>query len=61
MDSAVPGISLRFIGVTQTAIKDGSLNNPITIEGKIVHVREGDLTIYHGDEYVFDGMRWICL
>lgn len=58
---AVPGDSIRFIGISETIIKDGSLNNPITIGGKKVHVKSGDLVLYHYDQFIFDGMKWICI
>ena len=61
MDMAVPGDSIRFIGTTETKIKDGSLNTPIMIGGKMVYVKMGDLVVYHYDQFIFDGMKWICI
>ena len=56
----------RYIGVTTTALTDGSTTNPITINGEQVTAVTGDMTIYTSGsgasainkEFLFDGSVW---
>ena len=48
-----------WIGVTTTALSDGSTANPITVNGESVTVKAGDVAQYNNTEFVFgkDG-KW---
>lgn len=43
----------RFLGVTSTAITDGSSVNPITIGADTVTVVNGDIVVYGNKEFIF--------
>ncbi|MBR2246055.1 MAG: hypothetical protein IJ880_03365 [Bacilli bacterium] len=49
---------LKWIGVTTTALSDGSTTNPITIDGKSVTAVAGDTASYNSKEFVFNGTIW---
>lgn len=49
---------VRYIGVTTTAISDGSTTNPITIKGQSVTAVAGDTVFYNGTSYAWDGNAW---
>jgi len=44
---------LHYLGVTTTALTDDSNTNPITIGGKSVTAKTGDIVIYGKLEFVF--------
>lgn len=50
--SALSG-GIHYIGVTTTALTDGSSTNPITIGGQSVTAKSGDLVIYGNLEFIF--------
>ena len=52
------GDVLSWLGVTTTALSDGSTANPIVINGKNVTAKDGGVTSYDGIEYVFNGTAW---
>lgn len=56
--NAGKGGGSSFIGVTTTAITDGSTTSPITIDGKSVTPKMGDVVIYNQTEFVWDGSKW---
>lgn len=47
-----------FLGVTSTALTDGSTTNPITIAGNSVTARTGDIVTYGSEEFIFNGTQW---
>lgn len=47
-----------WIGVTTTALTDGSSTNPITINGTSVTAESGDITSYNNVEFIFNGSIW---
>lgn len=49
---------LQWLGVTTTALEDGSPTNPITINSKSVTAKVGDVVSYELGEFVFDGNVW---
>lgn len=50
--SSISG-GMHYIGVTTTALSDGSTTNPIIIDSKEVTVKSGDLAIYGKQEFIF--------
>lgn len=48
----------KWIGVTTTALEDGSNTNPITINGSSIVAKEGDITSYNNIEFIFNGTIW---
>lgn len=49
---------LKFQGTTTTAISDGSTTNPITIDGASYTAQKGDVVLYDGKEYLWQGSAW---
>lgn len=49
---------LKFQGTTTTAISDGSTTNPITIDGASYTAQKGDVVLYNGKEYLWQGSSW---
>ena len=49
---------IHYRGTTTTALADGSTTNPITINGESYTAVAGDLVIYNGYEFLFDGTYW---
>lgn len=47
-----------FLGVTTTALTDGSTTNPITIDGKSVTATAGGIVTYGSAEFIFNGTSW---
>lgn len=47
-----------FLGVTTTALTDGSTTNPITIGGNSVTASAGDIATYGSKEFIFNGTAW---
>ena len=54
----IGGDSLKYIGVTTTALTDGATTNPITIDGDTVTATNGNVALYGGDAFVFNGTIW---
>ena len=55
---------MSFIGVTTTALTDGSTTNPITIDGASVTAQNGNVTVYGNAEFVWveptgENGRWV--
>lgn len=49
----------HWLGVTTTALTDGSTTNPITIGGESVTAVSGDIVQdSNGNEYIFNGTAW---
>lgn len=48
----------KFLGVTTTALTDGSTTNPITIGGETVEAKSGDIAIYGSKEFIFNATEW---
>ena len=48
----------EWLGVTTTALTDGSTTNPITINGESVTAKVGNLTSYGSKEFIFNGTVW---
>jgi len=52
----------HWLGVTTTALTDGSTTNPITIGGESVTAVSGDIVQdSNGNEYIFNGTAWQAL
>lgn len=52
----------HWLGVTTTALSDGSTTNPITIGGQSVTAKSGDIVQdSNGNEYIFNGTAWQAL
>lgn len=52
----------HWLGVTTTALSDGSTTNPITINGDSVTAVSGDIVQdSNGNEYIFNGTAWQAL
>ena len=52
------GHALYWIGVTTTALTDGSTTNPIQVNGESVTAKLGGLASYEGSEFVWNGTAW---
>lgn len=52
IESAISG-GMHYIGVTTTALTDGSTTNPITIGGQSITAKSGDIAIYGELEFIF--------
>ena len=48
----------EFLGVTTTALTDGSTTNPITINGESVTAKKGDIATYQSAEFIWNGTAW---
>lgn len=48
----------RWLGITTTALTDGSTTNPITINGESVTATAGDETAYGDSEFIWNGSAW---
>ncbi|MBR5795299.1 MAG: hypothetical protein IKY26_04090 [Erysipelotrichaceae bacterium] len=49
---------MKYLGVTTTALTNGSTTNPISINGNNVTATTGNVAIYGNAEFVFDGTKW---
>ena len=47
-----------FLGVTTTALTDGSTTNPVTINGQSVTAVTGNIVTYGSAEFIFNGTSW---
>ena len=52
------GNALYWVGVTTTALTDGSTTNPIQVNGESVTATTGGVASYDGLEFVFNGTAW---
>ena len=48
----------QWLGITTTALTDGSTTNPITIGTSTVTATAGDITSYDNQEFIFNGTAW---
>ena len=49
---------VKCLGTTTTELTDGSTVNPITIDGKSVTAKNGDIAFYQQSEFMFNGTTW---
>jgi hypothetical protein len=63
LQTAVEALSSAtdFIGVTSTAISDGSATNPVKINEQDYTAAKGDIVIYGNKEFIWDGAKWVEL
>lgn len=47
-----------YLGVTTTTLTDGATTNPITINGKSVTAKKGNIVNYSSKEFIFNGTAW---
>lgn len=52
------GHAVYWIGVTTTALADGTTTNPIMVNGESVTAKLGGLASYEGSEFVWNGSAW---
>ena len=52
------GSYTKYLGVTTTALTDGSTTNPITIGGQSVTATAGCIAMYGNAEFIFNGTAW---
>ena len=50
--------SVEFLGITTTSLSNGSTVNPITINGRSVTARAGDIAVYSQKVFLYDGSAW---
>lgn len=50
--------AMHYIGITMTALSNGSTTNPIKIDNADVTAKSGDVTIYGELEFVWNGTKW---
>lgn len=48
----------EYLGVTTTALTDGATTNPITIGGKSVTAKKGNIANYGSKEFIWNGSAW---
>lgn len=49
---------MHYLGKTTTALSDNATTSPITVDGSSIVPTSGDITIYSGREFIFDGQKW---
>jgi hypothetical protein len=52
------GNAVKWVGVTTTALEDGSTTSTITIGGESHSAEVGDMAQYNGEEFVWNGSAW---
>ena len=52
------GNAIYWMGVTTTALTNGSTTNPITIEGESETADVGGMAQYDGEEFIWNGSAW---
>lgn len=57
IETSITG-AMSYVGVTTTALSDGSNTNPIVINGNSHTAKSGDVAIYGDKEFVFNGTIW---
>lgn len=55
------GDAMTWLGVTTTALTDGSTTNPITINSESVTATQGNVVQYDGEEFAWSGSAWQSL
>lgn len=50
--------ALKYVGVTTTALFDGSTAEEITIDGELFLASSGDVAIYGDKEFIYNGSKW---
>lgn len=60
VDGAISALTtaMTFIGTTTTPISEGSTQSQIVIDGVTVTAVAGNLVMYQGVEYIFNGTTW---
>lgn len=48
----------KYLGVTTTALSDGSTINPITVNGQPVTAETGNIATYASAEFIYNGSIW---
>lgn len=52
------GQALYWVGITTTALEDGSTTNPITVNSEPVTVDVGGIASYNDLEFIWNGSAW---
>lgn len=47
-----------YLGVTTTALTDGATTNPVSIGGKDVEAKKGNIVNYGSKEFIWNGSAW---
>lgn len=50
--------AIKFQGISDTPLTDGSTTNPIQINGQSYTAKKGDMVVYGGNEYLWVGNKW---
>ena len=50
--------AVKFVGITTTALTDGSTTSTVTIDGASHTAQRGDVVIYGGKEFLWTGSLW---
>lgn len=63
VEGAVAGLTgaMHLIGTTTTELSDGDTTASVTINSKTVTPETGDVVLYSGKEFVWDGTSWELL
>ncbi len=63
VEDAVAGLTgaMHLIGTTTTELIDGDTTASVTIDGQTVTPQSGDVVLYAGKEFVWDGTSWELL
>lgn len=63
VEEAVAGLTgaMHLIGTTTTELTDGDTTASVTIDGQTVTPQAGDVVLYSGKEFVWDGSSWELL
>lgn len=48
----------HWSGTATSAISDGAITNPITIDGESVTAKTGDIVQYQSSKFIFNGTKW---
>lgn len=56
--AAITGGYTKYIGVTTTALTDGSTTNPIVVNSASVTATTGDIATYQNKEFIWNGSAW---
>ena len=63
VEGAVAGLTgaMHLIGTTTTELTDGDTTASVTIDGQTITPQAGDVVLYTGKEFVWDGTSWELL
>lgn len=50
--------AIKFQGISDTPLTDGSTTNPIQINGQSYTAKKGDMVVYGGNEFLWVGNKW---